>query len=314
LPYMQAEIGRYLQAHPSRHALDPVAYAQRSEMLGAWELVPGPYEPLQPDNSISVHSYGQRAEVVSSEQALHLMESFWKDVIDIILDVMEATRGDVPARQLYSIRMMATIAELYPKYGIVRGHMSYLSHYEGYRNSFDKDGSLAAEFQTLDESAAPWVDETMRAVLDGTDDQGRYRGDDPILRKWSDRLAQLYDECFELATQGLLHSNTDHYAELVNEIGNEHAEERWNRKEDRQLSDFHTKLLSMKTSDAFFNSPEFASYRMLVNCFYSYLPLLGFSPNMKHLFCYLVTKSVERVLNIEWQNLFAVGRKGVRLS
>lgn len=316
-PHLESAVGAYLQANPSRQEIDPVAYAKRSMTLGAWELEPGPYEPMQPDNSLSVHPYGQqRADVMNGEQVLHTIETFWKNTISTVLDVMEATRDQMPRRQLYIIQLMTTLAQLFPKYGIARGHLSYRSHYEGYLKEFDPQGRVLAVYKQQDEQAAAWVDEAVAAVLQDTDERGVYRGTDAILRAWSEQLLELYQACFDLAKQGLLSSNTDHYGELAKSISTE-AQERWkNEIDESQLSAFHTRLFSLDGREQFFNSPEFVSYRILVNSFYTYLPLLGINPNVKHLICYLISRSVERVLHIDWRGIFdtveAASGKGVR--
>ncbi|MBL0386968.1 hypothetical protein JJB07_09905 [Tumebacillus sp. ITR2] len=302
-PYLQETLGAYLQDHPSRQELDPVQYLERSVTLGAWELEPGPYEPLQPDNSMSLHPYGQLAGVLKGEHVLQTMEWFWKKSTGLMLDLLDATRGDLPSRQLYLIKLMAAVAHLYPVDGIVRGQLSYRSHAEAYFVSFDQDGRLQKMFSTQDQQVAPFVDEAVLSVLNETDEDGVYGGPDPLLRQWSQLMKELYETCLEQARQGRLTSDTSHYSELAEEIG-ESARERWiGEWDEAKQSEFH-KELNEVISDQFFSSPQFSSYRMLVNSFYTYLPLMGINPNMKHLLCYLISRSVERIAGVDWKGIF----------
>ena len=81
----------------------------------------------------------------------------------------------------------------------------------------------------------------------------------------------------------------------------EHAKKRWDLTQGQ--SDFHRHLQSEEEGLRVLNSPEFATYRILVNNFYSLLPLLGINPNVKHLLCFLVANSVERIAQVTWQEL-----------
>ena len=149
------------------------------------------------------------------------------------------------------------------------------------------------------------MEETLRSVLDATDEKGVYVGEEQPLRVWSEALRELYLECYALAKDGELTSSTDHYKELAERVGQE-AVDRWKMDDpEAGMSDFHKTLFQKQGNERFFQSPEFATYRILINVFYTYLPLFGINPNYKHLLCYLLCGAVERVKGITWQEIVA---------
>lgn len=299
-PYIEKEITAYLHKHPSAQEIDPIAYLKQSETLGAWELEPGPYHPLQPDNSICVRPVASRADVVNGVEVAELIEKFMIDSVDVLFSVLEASRGNLSQRYAILIQMMAVIGQMYPDDGIVRGHLSYRSHVEGFLHSFDQEGKVRQVFMENERGMRETVDWLVQDVIDHTAEDGTYEGPSPLLQSWSDLLYKLYQDAFPLAQEGKIHSDTSHYKELADQIG-EQARERWSLTGDQ--SEFHQHLQSEEEGLRVLNSPEFATYRMLVNNFYSLLPLFGISPNVKHLLCFLVANSVERIKNVTWQEL-----------
>lgn len=299
-PFIEQEIYKYLKEHPSTQVIDPVAYVKQSETLGAWELEPGPYEPLEPDNSISVKPVRSRAELVNGEEVAHLIENFMVDSVDLVFDCLDSTRGQINQRYGKLIQMMAVIGQMYPVDGIIRGHLSYRSHVEGYLHSFDKEGKIRQVFLENERGMMKTVDYLVRDIMDHTNEDGTYGGDDLFLQSWSEVLSKLYQEAFPLAQAGKINADTSHYREIAARIG-EQAKKRWDLTQDQ--SDFHRHLQSEEEGLRVLNSPEFATYRILVNNFYSLLPLLGINPNVKHLLCFLVANSVERIAQVTWQEL-----------
>lgn len=313
LPFVQEQIGAYLHEHPSQRALDAAQYLEQSKVLGAWELEPGPYEPLEPDNTIMERPYVRKSEVLNGENVIENIEDFLGETVEVMFDVIEDSPNNMSKRYGWMIKMMAAVAEQFPFDGIVRGHLSYRSHVEGYLNEFDKDGKIREVFAKQDEGMKDTVDALLREVVDHTGEQGLYEGEDPLLRHWSRTLKNLYDASYPLAAKGEINANTEHYLDVAKEIG-EQAVERWGREVDPDdLSAFHQTMFRAANHERFFHSPEFATYRILVNSFYLLLPLFGINPNVKHFLCYLVSQSVERVKNVRWQDLIpkpAAGEEG----
>lgn len=303
LPFVQERLAPYLEQHPSQRVLDAAQYLQLSQTLGAWELEPGPYEPLQPDNSVAAMPFVRRSEVVNGVNVMTAIENFWVRALDAVLDIMEDSRGNTLKRYQWMIRMMAAVAEQFPNHGILRGHLSYRSHVEGFLVQMDKNGQLLAAFKQQEEQLGGVIEATLREVLDGMDEQGVYVGEQGPLRVWSEALRDLFQECYALAKDGELTSNTDHYQDLAERIGQE-AVDRWKMDDPESgMSEFHKTLFQKQGNEQFFGSPEFATYRMLINVFYTYLPLFGINPNYKHLLCYLLCNAVERVKGVTWQEI-----------
>ncbi|WP_124728414.1 lantibiotic dehydratase C-terminal domain-containing protein [Staphylospora marina] len=311
LPLIRETVLPWLNDHPSRKEIDPDQYLKLSETLGAWELEPGPYLPLSPDNSLNVEPHDRREDVVSGARVAELLEAFRSDVAPVTLELIAESAGNRGKRLEQMIGLMAVIAELYPLGGITRGHLSYRSHVEGYLHTFDTDGRLRETFRQRDRELGGRIDELVRAVLAHTGEEGGvYHGPDRWLRAWAEASLRLYTEAKTLADAGELTSRTDHYREIAATIGEE-AVKRWDPSgNERGLSPFHQNLQSREEGMRVLQSPEFAAYRIVVNAFYAHLPLFDINPHTKHLLCELVSNATERIKGVTWQQLTGFGQGG----
>lgn len=306
LPPMHDLLSTYLKKYPSTHVLDEEKYITQSESLGAWELESGPYKPLCPDNSIQIQEYKPKVELLNAKSTIKIIESFNNDSVDVIFGVLERTTNDKVKRYELIIKMMAVIAELFPGADIIKGHMSYRSHVEAYIKTFDKNGKLLDWFNNWQNKIGmEEIDRWLKDVIDFTDSQGIYHGDDSLLQEWSMVLEKMRKLTLPLAKKGEIHSDISHYKKLAGNIG-EKALQRWGKDPEKlEKSEFHLLLNSSKSAERFLDSPEFTTYRILVNSFYALLPLLGINPHEKHLLCYLLANSVERVKGFSWHSFLA---------
>jgi hypothetical protein len=312
LPLIEAVVRPWLNRNPSRKEINPDQYQKLSETLGAWELEPGPYLPLFPDNSLHALPYERREDVVSGARVAEALEDFRADVAGATLDLIVETQGDRGKRLERMVQLMAVIGELYPHGGILRGHLSYRSHVEGYLHTFDASGEIRRKFREQDRQLGPRIDRLLLEVLDHSGGNGIYDGPDPLLRHWSLAAHKLIRRALALAEKGELTSRTDHYKEIAAGISTE-AVKRWDETASGgRLSPFHRNLQSREEGLQVLGSPHFAAYRMAVNAFYAHLPLFQINPHTKHLLCELVANSVERIKGVTWQELtgFTEGESG----
>lgn len=297
-------IGTWLREHPSKKVIEATEYEKLSEQLGAWELEKGPYLPLCPDNSLQVDTYDPKGDLLQGVSVVEAKETFMSTTLDLVFNVLQETKDDKGARYEALIQMMACVAECYPS-GIVHGHLSFRSHVEAYLHEFDSNGRMLTMFKQYDEKWATTVDKLVGEVCHEFEEESFFTLQQPLLKQWIEALHNVWDHMYEKALQGGLSSNTAHYEEISKQVG-DNARQRWTPSEDRKMSPFHQHLFNEEKGMEVLNSPEFATYRLLVNYFYYLLPLFNINPNEKHLLCYLVSNSVERLKSVTWQELMNV--------
>lgn len=301
LPLATELLNKWLAAHPSTQTIDQEAYQKLSERLGAWELEKGPYLPLEPDNSIQTTPYDSRAELLQGQAVVEAKEHFMVASFPLVMELLSSTHGEKEKRYERLMQMMACIAACYPT-GITYGHLSFRSHVEAYLHEFDQNKAVINVFNHYDKQWSSEVDRLVQEVIDAFANQTYFKNQDDFLHSWICCLQQIWQEAYEKAKQKAFSANTAHYSELSQEIGEE-ARQRWTEDANTPVSDFHKNLYHHQEGLDTLNSPEFATYRLLVNNFYYLLPILGITPNEKHLLCYLVANAVERIKGVSWKKL-----------
>ncbi|XEC96272.1 lantibiotic dehydratase C-terminal domain-containing protein [Paenibacillus tarimensis] len=302
LPFIRGGLESYLEASPSTRSIDPDAYAQISRKLGAWELEPGPYEPLYPDNSIAVGPSSDKSDVLNGQEPQKALRTFYAETAGFILEGVERTKGNEAARYSLIVQLMAVTGSLFPEDGLLRGHLSYRSHVEGYVHQFRDRQAVRKQFADCNSRFGRHMLLAVRNVTEYTD-SGMYIGADPLLRGWSAAAKRLYERAYDLSLDGRLNASTGHYKEIAKRLGGE-AVARWDEgAENGEMSDFHRRLLHAEGKERFFQSPSFAAYRIPVNGLYALMPLFGITPHVKHLLCELISTAVERLYGTTWQEL-----------
>jgi hypothetical protein len=301
LPIANSIIGSWLQENPSIKSIDNAHYQKLSEKLGAWELEKGPYLPLESDNSIQTQIYDPKTELLQGTAVVEAKESFMVAAYDLVCELLKTTHGNKEKRYEMLMQMMSCIAECYPK-GITYGHLSFRSHVEAYLREFDKDGKVLQVFENYDRKWSIEVDRLVQEVIEEFKSKQYFEQSNPLLHEWIKCLQDIWEDGYEKAKQNKFVSNTSHFNKLSQEIGEE-ARQRWSEEANVPVSEFHKNLMNQEVGLSTLNSPEFATYRLLVNNFYYLLPILNISPNEKQLLCYVVANSVERIKSITWKEL-----------
>jgi hypothetical protein len=302
LPLLQEEIGAYLRRHPSTAQLDPAAYAALSAKTGVKELEPGPFEPLQPDNTVCAMPYIRRVDLMKDERLMDAAETFRSRSLDLVFSLLERTRGQEGARMELLVQMMFLIAYQLPFGGLERGYISYVSHSQAYLQSLGAQAPAARKlFAEQDEVVQERMDELLNGVMRQVDEQGLYAGEDALLAEWSRLLQELYQDVYRVYRSGEVANGSQHIKQIASELVGETAE-LYSR--DQEMSEFHRQLYSREASKHLEQEPEFEAYWALLNQYYFLLPMFGVKPSRKFLLCHLVAQSVQRVCGVTWQEVF----------
>ncbi len=310
-------IRAYLAEFPSTETLDPEAYARLSERLGTVELVPPPYAPLWDDNSCFVAAYQPREDLLGPPAAVDFYERLQARALGPVRALLDASGGNDSRRLDYVLQLLVLLAATYPA-GIFPGQLSYRSHLEDFLFESDKQGALrrifTQRFAALQGSLVPRVEKLLGELVDLASITTRripyelerlgqkvYRGDDPVLRAWSDLFEHAWTEALPLADSGALTEEPGARHRQVAEGLNAEATAKWTVTDDRQWSPFHTSLRKLSTTDEFVQLLEFSSYRWIVNTFYVLLPLLDVTPKDRYFLQWLVVHAIETLEGRTWE-------------
>jgi len=294
-PLVKSRVDSYLQRSPSHRPLDAEAYGRLSEELGSMELVPGPYLPLCPDNTVQEFPFDPRVEVYGSEQLSELASAYLADTHEMLFRLMAETRG-APAKRLTRVfAFMTLLGCLYPG-GIERGHLSFRSHSEGFL--FGSPPAVRTKFEQTARENEERLGKILAQVVDACR-EGVYQGPDPLLRDWTLLHAERYRMYCGLVAEGVIPRNRDALDQAASRMDRV-APGPWNQA-GWAMSPFHQKF--MRPDNPVLTSDAFVAYRWLINSFYLLLPTLGISSFEKFLLCFLVAEAAERVLGVSWQGL-----------
>ena len=298
--HAKADILAYLARHPSVFDMDEANYLALSEKLGRLELEPGPYLPLLQDNSVMVAQYDNHQKILRSPVLSKVKEDFHSLNSGLLFKLLELKQQDNNAFLMQLVKMLACVGEFYPLDGIKRGHLSFRSHCEHFFAHFDEGKSIRAKYSAFDTSLGNDVDSIIRTTRQAFEQQTYFAGSDTFLADWVRNLFVLKSK---LADAAMLNHDEIKDAEHFYKI----ADDMFGKDHDGQY-DFYKDnpffKVFFETSDtSFFERQEFVVYRAMVNHFYHMLPMLSVSPVQKHLVCSLVANSVERVFNVQWEDL-----------
>lgn len=281
-------LARTADAGPApRVAIDPSAYLERARARGPLENVAPPYLPLREHGTALVldTGIGRRPGPVS-------------DLADLVTAVLApalvrslrtaADRPDGVPTQLVDILTCAAAAHTL---GAGYGTFSLRSHAEALAARWSPGGQVREELARRHEAQRATVTARVAAVLDG-------RGG-PDVAAWQNVLAYAH---------GVLDERV-HRGELTNALVDAAGRAPAGRTDDRPSADAHpdtefhnTVYGSGVTEQA---GDWFAAYRMLVNCVYTQLPLLGVSPVQRAAGCWAVAHAVDDVLGQTWTERLA---------
>ncbi|TQM78715.1 lantibiotic biosynthesis dehydratase-like protein [Saccharothrix saharensis] len=284
-----ARLRAHLATHPSTVDFGREVLLARARQNGIAELVPPPYEPIHPDNTVVVEPTDLAAlrRLLRSDVLVDLRARCLRMGVPAVRDAVAVT-GAGPARVRLALIAMTAHASRFPA-GLVNGYHSFLSHLEGFLLHSDPDGVLRDRFAAVWERNAEQVVETVRGVADGTLTT-------PWVA-WTDGTRAAIEEVFDRGELPTAYSA--HLGERAVELGEEEAIRRWHRDHADRISDYHARLREVDFDHPDYQRPV-TVYRFGTNMLYQLLAVCDVTPVERYLAASLVVRAVQRITGIGW--------------
>ncbi|MFD9162095.1 lantibiotic dehydratase C-terminal domain-containing protein [Streptomyces sp. NPDC059558] len=292
-----AHIRTWLHAHPSHSDLTEAQLLERAAESGRAELLPPPYGPVHPDNTV-------RIEPVDRSPVRDLLGAdgtrLREDLLHAGLDALRSgadflgRHGDTDrARLRLAVTALAAHACAHPG-GLTGGHWSYVSHLEDFLLHDDPDGRLRATFERHAERAGDTVTALVGRIADGHADD------------WEQAWAGFSQGAWRLTQQrhdagADLHGNPLAYRARAAATGDAAAYERWNQDIRTRYSEFHRLLRRADPQGAMWSRPDYLIHRACTNALYRLLTVCDVRPLERYLAAYLVVRAVPALTGCDWR-------------
>ncbi|MFC5289974.1 hypothetical protein ACFPM7_23200 [Actinokineospora guangxiensis] len=277
-----------LAALPSTSDITEARLLAESEVAGRAELVPPPYGPIQPDNTVAVREV-DRARVVSilGERTALLRDTALADGVPAVSDLLArlGAAGDSPTeRVLLACSAMAAIAAGHPS-GCGLGAQSFRSHVDGLLFHEDTAGVLRARFDRAWSDGADEVVLRVRAAIDGAE------------TRWTS---------WQSATRGLgaLAGPPTGHSATADRFGDPALSARWRPATPGEGSEYHRVLARIDLTAPAVAGP-LTAHRFTTNMLYLLLAVCDLAPVERLLAADLTARAVEVVTGLTWREQLA---------
>ncbi|MEU8434861.1 lantibiotic dehydratase C-terminal domain-containing protein [Streptomyces sp. NPDC029216] len=296
-----AALRDWLRDHPSHSDLTEAQLLERAAEAGRAELVPPPYGPIEPDNTV-------RIEAVDRTSVRGLLGEDGADLRDDLLRAgLGALRagagflgehGDgARARIRLAVTALAAHASAHPG-GLAGGHWSYVSHLEDFLVHDDPDGRLRERFEQHGERADRAVTALVGRIADG--------GAAGWERAWAEFSAGAWRLARSRYDAGAdLHGAPPEYRARALATGDADTAERWNHDLRTRYSEFHRLLSRSDPGGAMFDHPDYLVYRACTNALYRLLAICDVRPLERYLAAHLVVRAVPGLTGSDWRTEIA---------
>ncbi|MFH7599114.1 lantibiotic dehydratase C-terminal domain-containing protein [Streptomyces racemochromogenes] len=292
-----AALRDWLREHPSHADLTDAQLLERSAEAGRAELVPPPYGPIEPDNTV-------RVETVDRSSVRGLLGEDGADLRDDLLRAgLGALRagagylgehGDgARARIRLAVTALAAHAGAHPD-GLAGGHWSYVSHLEDFLLHDDPDGRLRQGFEQYAERADAAVTALVGRIADG--------GARGWERAWPEFSAGAWRLARTRHDAGAdLSGSPAEYGARALATGDAGTAERWNRDLRTRYSEFHRLLSRADPRGRMFASPDYLVHRACTNALYRLLAICDVRPLERYLAAHLVVRAAPGLTGSDWR-------------
>ncbi|MFY1633386.1 hypothetical protein ACN27F_08920 [Solwaraspora sp. WMMB335] len=287
---------RYLTTHPSTEQIGTAELLAQAEQAGRAELVPPPYEPIHPDNTVRIEPVDDTALAVLLESAAAVecrarLLQLGLPAVAASAERLAAAGDSASARVRLCLTAMSLHASRYPL-GLGAGHQSFLSHLEEFLVFNDPTGQVRGAFDDHWRRRADPVTELVARLADGAADAAELAWQEWTATAWATAEAA-YRRGELPAVPGFT------YLSRAEQVGDPEIVHRWHP--DRtEYSDYHQLLGQIDFSRVPYER-EFVTYRFATNVLYLLLGLLDVRPLERYLAAYLLSRAAERITGVTWQ-------------
>ncbi|BFV60662.1 hypothetical protein KCMC57_up57660 [Kitasatospora sp. CMC57] len=287
--------------HPSVADRTDAQLLAEATVAGRAELIPPPYGPLVPDNTVRVLPVDPAATadltaLLGTEPAAlrtELMRSGLPALGSACAFLGE--HGDTAgARVQLAVTALAAHAHSHPG-GLVGGHYSFLSHLEDFLLHEDPDGRLRAAFEQRWERNGAAVTELAHRVLTGEADGWE--------QDWAHWSASAWRSAEQRHAAGAdLSGRGEEYRTRAAALGDPTTAERWDFELRTRYSEFHRLLARTDPDGTMFGRAEYLIYRTTTNALYRLLAICDVRPVERYLAAHLLVRSVPALTGHDWQD------------
>ncbi|MFF5209780.1 hypothetical protein [Streptosporangium sp. NPDC000396] len=295
----------HVTARPSRLAMDARTLLEQAAVIGRVELIPPPYGPIQPDNTVVVETVDDRhlAELLGSQGAVSCRAQLLRlglDPIEEAVGFLEGTGHGGGARVWIALTAMAAHAAAYPG-GLASGCHTFLSHVEDFLLHHD-DGSLRDRFrQEWRRRADRVVAHVEQTAASGAQTPG------PMAAAWSRWTRAARAICGPAYARGELALYPgEQYAHRARLVGDPEIARRWDPSLRTEYSEYH-QAMNFDFQRKLGIEQDFGSYRFATNVLYLLLSISDVMPVERYLAAYLLVEAVERITGTSWRQTPGTG-------
>ncbi|MER7419340.1 lantibiotic dehydratase C-terminal domain-containing protein [Micromonospora peucetia] len=289
------QVRGHLAVAPSRAGLDEELLRRRSEAAGRAELVPPPYDPIHPDNTVLVTEGDQsglaallgtpgavecRADVLAAGLA----------PVRVSLDQLALVGDARAARVGVVVTAMAAHADTWPG-RLLSGYHTFLSHLEDFLFG-ERDRVLRPRFAAFaDRAGGRYHDLVRQAATPDTTE--------PVAaawRAWSAASWRIAERAYDAgALNGMLSAEFRRRSTSFDDA----TAIRWDLSR-RGASAYH-QALEASGFQRIAASREFQVYRFCTNMLYQLLALCDVAPLERYLGAHLLAEATQKIHGVSWQ-------------
>ncbi|MEU3727290.1 hypothetical protein [Streptomyces sp. NPDC031705] len=292
-----SRIRDWLRLHPSRSDRTEAQLLEAAAEAGRAELIPPPYGPLTPDNTVRTEPADRSSvRALLGDDGARLRDDLLRGGIGALRAgaAFLAARADTaPARLRLAVTALAAHAGSHPA-GLAGGHWSYVSHLEDFLLHDDPDGRLRASFDGHWERAGDAVTALVGQVAGGGAQDGA-----ADWAAFSAAARELTRSRYESGAD--LHGSPPAYRDRAAATGDRAAAERWNPDTRTRYSAFHRLLRRADPQGAMFADPDYLVYRTCTNTLYRLLAICDVRPLERYLAAHLVVRAVPALTGCDWR-------------
>lgn len=281
-----AALARTVDAGPAPTTpLDPAEYLDRARVRGRLEHVPPPYLPLRGHGATLLLDEAAATPTGPTGPLRSLADAVLAPAVARSVRTVADDADRLPATLVDVLTVIADAHVMGPGFGT----FSLRSHAEALLAAWSPRGDLRPEFVARYAAQRPAVTARVETLLAG--DGG---GD---VTAWRTALAYSRGVLDESVRRGELTND------LVDAASAPATTARPSTGHDHPDTEFHRTVYGSGATDG--AGEWFAAYRVLVNCVYGQLPLLGIAPLHRAWGCFAVAEAVDDVLGQTWTDRLA---------
>lgn len=293
-----AAVRAWLREHPSLSDRSEAQLLAEAAAAGRIELVPPPYGPVVPDNTVRIEPVDRSAmRALLGEDGSALRD----DLLRLGLPALHAgshflgEHGDSgTARLQLLVAALTAHAAAHPG-SLVGGHYSFVSHLEDFLLHDDPDGSVRRGFEQYWQSAGEAVTALVERVAAGE----LLERERPWAR-WSADAWRLTEH--RLDTGADLRGRPAAYRERAAATGDPSQLERWSPELRTRYSEFHQLLARADPRGSMHGRTDYLVYRTCTNGLYRLFTVCDVRPMERYLAAFLVVQSVPVLTGHHWRD------------